>query len=103
MGALHRRWWHSFEEDHDGIEVYRPDGFDFPPARGRGGIEFRDDGTAVEWTSGRADAPEAYEGTWQPEADGESLEVATTGGRPRSVRVVHVDAHRLEIRTGQRP
>nr|WP_271213949.1 zinc metalloprotease [Rhodococcus wratislaviensis] len=31
------RWGHSFEEDHDGVRVYRPAGFDFPRARGRGG------------------------------------------------------------------
>ncbi len=39
------RWTHSFEEDHDGISVYRRDDFAFPPARGRRGVEFRPDGT----------------------------------------------------------
>lgn len=101
MSDLYRRWRHSFEEDHDDIEVYRPDDFDFPPARGRGGIEFRDDGTFVEWTPGRADAPEAFEGTWRAEAGEESLEVTAASRGHRAVQVLHVDPQRLEIRIGE--
>jgi hypothetical protein len=52
------RWTHSFEEDHDGITVYRRADFTFPPARGRRGVEFRPDGTFTELSPGRADAPE---------------------------------------------
>ncbi|TCC32387.1 hypothetical protein [Kribbella sindirgiensis] len=59
-------WTHSAEEDHDGISVYRRDDYAFPPARGRRGVEFRADGTFVEYAIGRGDAPEARAaGRWQ--------------------------------------
>ena len=37
---IFRHWIHSREEDANGLEVYRPEGFDFPPSFGRDG--FRD-------------------------------------------------------------
>jgi hypothetical protein len=58
------RWTHSFEEDHDGVTVYRRDDFAFPPARGRRGVEFRADGSFTDWLIGRGDAPEGKAGRW---------------------------------------
>lgn len=74
-------WWHSFEEDHDDVAVYRPDGFGFPPARGRRGLEVDPDGTVVELGLGRDDTPSRF----SPES-GSALEV------------VHRADDRLEIR-----
>ncbi|EHI45523.1 ulilysin [Rhodococcus opacus PD630] len=93
------RWGHSFEEDHDGVRVYRPAEFDFPRARGRGGIEFRPDGSFVDWAIGRGDANEAREGTWVPVDDGR-LEVTTAAGDSRTVRVVRLEDDRLELDLG---
>jgi hypothetical protein len=81
------RWTHSFEEDHDGISVYRRDDFAFPPARGRRGVEFRADGTFVERLIGRGDAPEEHLGQWEPSgviargATGSALVVSATPDR----------------------
>lgn len=72
-------WWHSFEEDHDDVAVYRPDGFGFPPARGRRGLEVDPDGTLVELGLGRDDTPNRV----SPDP---------------SLEVVHQDDNRLEIR-----
>ena len=94
------RWRHSFEEDHDGVRVYRPAGFDFPRARGRGGIEFRPDGSFVDWAIGRGDADEPREGTWVPADDDGRLEVTTVAGGTRTVRVVRFDEDRLELDIG---
>ena len=98
--ALDGRWGHSFEEDHDGLRVYRPAGFDFPRARGRGGIEFRPDGSFVDWTIGRGDAGEPREGTWVSADDDRSLEVTTAAGESRTVRVVRLDGDRQELDLG---
>jgi hypothetical protein len=87
------RWTHSFEEDHDGLTVYRRDDFAFPPARGRRGVEFRPDGTFVDWAIGRGDAPEPRNGRWQP-----SGVIARAGAMPGSARVVTVTPDRLELR-----
>jgi len=86
------RWTHSYEEDHDGISVYRRDDFTFPPARARRGVEFRPDGTFVEWVIGRADAPEGRTGRWEP-----SGVITRAGGMPGSVRVVAAEPDRLEL------
>ena len=63
--TLFGRWTHSFEEDAADTKVYRPASFAFPPARGRAGIELHPDGTFVEWTIGRGDAPQPIRGRWQ--------------------------------------
>lgn len=53
-------WVHSFEEDADGIEVYRPSGaFPFPPARrGRATLVFNADGSASSAVQGADDRPQ---------------------------------------------
>ncbi|TDO47370.1 hypothetical protein EV643_109267 [Kribbella sp. VKM Ac-2527] len=84
------RWTHSFEEDHDGISVYRRDDFAFPPARGRRGVEFRPDGTFVEWLIGRGDAPEPHLGEWEPSG---VVARGTTG----SALIVDIQPDRLEL------
>jgi hypothetical protein len=78
-GALFQKWMHSFEEDSGGVQVYRPEGFAFPRARGRPGIEFHVDGTVTEWRIGRGDAPTGVQGRWQVE-------------RPNEIRVTPSDA-----------
>lgn len=85
------RWTHSFEEDHDGVSVYRHDDFAFPPARGRRGVEFRPDGSFVEWRIGRGDAPEpGPAGRW----DRTGAIIRASGG---TARIVTAAPDRLEI------
>ena len=59
---LYRRWVHSREEDEGELRVYRPAGYDLPPARGRRGIEFRPGGELLVYGPGPADKPEAKPG-----------------------------------------
>jgi hypothetical protein len=91
--SMLRRWVHSFEEDHDGIAVYRPVEFPFPRARGRRELEFRDDGTFVYGAIGRGDAPEYDTGTWQDAGAGSVVCVAGA----RRLRATLADADRLEV------
>lgn len=70
---LFATWRHSHEEDHDDIEVYRPESYDFPPARGRTGMRIAADGTFVEITIGADDRPGSRPGTWQATDDGSRL------------------------------
>jgi hypothetical protein len=96
------RWYHSFEEDHDGIRVYRPRDFEFPPARGRGGVEFDADGSFVDWGPGAGDAPQGRPGSWQVDAGLEHLEL-TVGDWRRTVEVVSAEPDKLELRIGIAP
>ena len=77
---LYRRWVHSREEDEGDLRVYRPAGYDLPPARGRRGIEFRPDGEVLVYGPGPADRPTASPG---------SLD---------DVEIVSVEADRLTLR-----
>jgi hypothetical protein len=45
---LFRHWIHSREEDQDGVQSFRTQGFAFPPSFGRDGTELRPDGTFVQ-------------------------------------------------------
>jgi len=101
MDGLNQEWWHSFEEDHDHVRVYRPDGYDFPAARGRRGIELHDDGSVTEFALGRGDAPEAHEATWSADADLEKLHIHDGSGAIRTMRLVHLSPERLELDVGE--
>ncbi|TDD62216.1 hypothetical protein E1263_04910 [Kribbella antibiotica] len=69
------------------MTVYRRDDYAFPPARGRRGVQFRPDGTLVEYALGRGDAPEARPaGRW------------TSDGGLTDGRIVSATPDRLEIR-----
>ena len=70
LDELFRRWLHSREEDEGDVRVYRPAGYDLPPARGRRGLEFRPDGELLAIGPGPADKPQATAGRWEPPASG---------------------------------
>jgi len=96
---LIQRWGHSFEEDRDGVRVYRPVGYPFPLARGRDGIEFRPDGTYVYWAIGRGDATSPQPGSWHLDEQGR-IHLTNAGREPRIAEVVELAPDRLELRIG---
>lgn len=77
---LFRRWVHAPEEDEGDVHVYRPAGYDLPPARGRRGIEFRPGGEVLVYAPGPADKP------------------TPSPGRMEDVEIVSVEAERLALR-----
>jgi hypothetical protein len=95
---IFRKWMHSFEEDTNGITVYRPFEYDFPPARGRDGIEFRPDGVFISWEIGRADALHGTNGHWKMESSGH-VRVSFEGDRkPLILEILHCDSEVLKVR-----
>ncbi|MBE3013521.1 hypothetical protein IL992_30730 [Microbispora sp. NEAU-D428] len=74
-------WLHSYEEDTDDAEVYRPAHHPFRPSRRpRRGLEFRADGTFVELRPGPADRPRPVRGRWHARGSGVRV-VFPEGGR----------------------
>ena len=57
-------WIRSFEDDKDGLEAYRPESYEFPPARGREGWKFEEDGTLKKQAIAPTDGYVTKEGTW---------------------------------------
>jgi hypothetical protein len=95
-GELQRRWVHSHEEDSDEEMVFRPEGFDFPPSRGRAALELRPDGSCIQRSPGPRDVAEEAAGTW--ELNDEELLIRAEGSEPRSLRVVEAGAEKLVVR-----
>ena len=57
-------WIYSFEDDKDGTEAYRPETYQFPPARGREGWKFEEDGTLKKQAIAPTDGYIAKDGKW---------------------------------------
>ncbi len=94
--ALFRHWGHSFEEDNESSTAYRPQDFPFPRARGRQGLEFRPDGTVVDWQIGPGDKTRPVEGRWILERPGQLRLLFPN--RDRTVELVTVEGDRLRLR-----
>lgn len=93
------RWVHVHEEDTEAGSVYRREGADLPPSRGRTTLELRSDGTYAGTVPGPADAPQDAGGTWSLDGDRITL---SDGRSARELDVVSVEQDRLVVRAGDR-
>ena len=91
-------WIHSREEDQGDVQFFRAEGFAFPPAFGRDGLEMRSDGTFVQHDLGPADGTVQVPGRWTREGPGQ-IAVRFDGAREDyAFTIVSVDADLLRIR-----
>ena len=97
--GIYGKWGHSYEEDNDDTLVFRPEHFDFPPARGRDGIEFRPDGSFIEWAVGADDSQQGVCGKCQSN-DMRTIHVTFDQSQkmPREFEIVHCDSQILKLR-----
>lgn len=58
-------WLHSFEEDEEGLWVYRPNTYDFPPSKGRTGFSIEPGGVFKRFEIAPADGLQEEEGEWE--------------------------------------
>jgi hypothetical protein len=63
--AVFRHWIHSREEDAGGVEVYRPEGYAFPPSFGRDGFEMQPEGRFIQDVISPTDGTEQVPGHWR--------------------------------------
>jgi len=100
--VLFGHWIHSRAEDAAGLEVYRPEGFPFPPAFGRDGFHIFVDGRFVQEDIGPADGIVETEGRWE-RIGPRLISVSFPRGTERegyTFEVVDVDTEVLRIRRG---
>ena len=71
---LGKTWLHSHEEDRGDTLIYRPNTFDFPPARGRTGFTLEADGHFRQYDIAPTDGLEEKPGRWVMR-DGNFLDV----------------------------
>jgi len=93
---IFRHWTHSHEEDTEEARVYRPDEFEFPPARGRRGLELQSDGEFVRYDIAPADGIDELAGRWEAEGS-ERVRVALPDREPYTLTILSVDADVLRI------
>lgn len=62
--SIFQRWIHSREEDVGDTIIYRPLDYPFPPARGREGLEFRENGEFISYQIGATDRNIGVPGKW---------------------------------------
>jgi hypothetical protein len=94
MGVV-GRWTHVHEEDHDGLQVFRPAGTDLPPARGRTSLRLDAGGDATAGYPGPDDRGVTDDGSWSLSGD---LLTVTGAAGTTTYQVVSVEADRLELR-----
>jgi hypothetical protein len=96
---LFKHWIHSFEESTDEADVYRPSGFEFPPAFGRRGLEIRADGDFVLHAIGPADGTIEIPGHWVAEGS-DQIRVCLQDRPPFTLTILSVDDEVLRIKRG---
>ncbi|MGZ9112552.1 MAG: hypothetical protein ACXW3X_16135 [Rhodoplanes sp.] len=97
--AIFRHWIHSREEDTGDIEVYRPEGFAFPPSFGRDGFEMRKNGQFIQDDIGPADGVVQVLGRWTSLGSRRvSVSFEGTDREGYSFEIVTVDDTILQIR-----
>jgi len=92
-------WLHAYEEDAPGTQVFRRADYDFPPARGRTGYEFRADRTADYLGISPRDGTARSSCTWRVRgASKPELVLQFPDGRTEILPLMSVDRNRLVIR-----
>jgi len=69
LKQLEGTWLHSYEEDDENVQVYRPNTYAFPPARGRTGFAFDRAGLFTQYDIAPTDGLEGRPGTWKMDGD----------------------------------
>ena len=98
LHLLLRRWVHSQEEDTAETQVFRPDDFPFPPARGRLSYELAPDGELRFGGIGPTDKPTSSGGEWKLEGDGRTLVLHVPDQVDQTLEIEALSDERLVVR-----
>jgi len=94
---LARRWLHSHEEDTPTEMVFRPDTYNFPPARGRTGFTLSAGGQAQTHSPGPTDRNVVAQGNWTKDASGR-LTIRVPDAADHSMEILSVTPDRLVVK-----
>lgn len=92
-------WIHSHEEDAQGVSVYRPVSYNFPPSRGRDGYEFREGGKLVYYGIAATDGTDLLSGSWTIEGPNlVRIQIDNPRYKPYVLQVVSCDNQALKVK-----
>jgi hypothetical protein len=92
---LARAWVHAHEEDHDGLQVFKPLGTDLPPSRGRRILDLAQGGGAMLRTPGADDRLQSTPISWR--LDDDRLLIASAAGNEQRFRIAALAADELVV------
>ncbi|MCE3202663.1 hypothetical protein K3T49_23865 [Paenibacillus sonchi] len=92
-------WQHAYEEDANGIAVYRPAGNSFASFQDREEIEIRQDGTFSRLVPRRSEAPDIIKGEWEQTKD-QVIHVSyeSPGLAPQQLEIIESKPDLLRVR-----
>ncbi|MBG6233647.1 hypothetical protein IWX76_000202 [Pedobacter sp. CAN_A7] len=96
LQQLQRKWTHSFEEDNEQEQVYRPADFPFNRSRGRSQFDLKENGEVASFQIGRNDVPEQITGSWRLEGD--NLLIIFHDGTSQVLSVKEVNEDKLVVK-----
>ena len=96
LEQLKRKWIHSFEEDNEQEQVFRPSGFSFNRSRGRSQFDLKKNGEVAGFQPGRNDAPAEITGTWR--IDGDNLVIQFHDGNTQVFPIKEVHEDKLVVK-----
>ena len=97
---LYKTWLHSYEDEtEEGIRVYRPNSFDFPPSRGRTGFTIEPGGKFVQYTIAPTDGLVNIIGLWTMK-DKNTLSLSFADGKqqPYDIEIVSLEPEMLKLK-----
>ncbi len=99
QSCLLGHWIHSHEEDTQGVMVFRPASYNFPPSRGRVGYEFRVGGKLVYYGIAATDGTDPLSGTWAIEGPNlVRIQVDNNRIKPFQLQVISCDDKMLKLK-----
>jgi hypothetical protein len=96
LQQIKRKWTHSFEEDNEQEQVYRPVDFPFGRSRGRNQFDLKENGEVASFLIGRNDVPEQITGKWH--IDGDDLVIDFHDGSSQVFPVKEVKEDKLVVK-----
>ncbi|WP_432709133.1 lipocalin family protein [Pedobacter sp.] len=96
LEQLKRKWTHSFEEDNDQEQVFRPSGFAFNRSRGRNQFDLKENGEVSGFQPGRNDVPEEITGSWH--VDGDILVIDFHDGNEQIFPIKEINEEKLVVK-----
>ena len=97
---LFQKWVHNQAEDKNNVQAFRPEGYPLPPARGRTGIEFKKDGSFINYEIAPTDGSLLVNGNWeQKNKNSREINVSVKAGKVMKkgiIKVVFLSKDKLE-------
>jgi len=97
--ALFKKWIHSHEDDEGDVKAYRPDIYQFPPARGRSGLTLKENGEFIQHNIHPADRGTVpVKGNWKDLSDNKIFKITLEDGTSYQIEIMSLEDEMLKIK-----